>query len=318
MKFLEGPPKWSPSAHDILPYRSWTVLTLRCSLCRSDSQTFLQDRSRIVLKALPCESPLIGRAQEPEGVTTCLLKRLQRAKDPKSGVSNDLMCILHAGVLVYSCVLLWLEDLARLGQGMGWYGAKIGADVQQGHSKNQDKEETGHSGGHRQHADASATRFWHRFKIALPAASPPACKHPDHQGPAPHTQNLENLSQPKLHKCPHWCQLIEQLMLLQSTPPNHQLLDHKSCNSLACVSFSSSSTSSKIALKHLGPHSGTFASLTMASDLSHSLACGRPASQPDSKLFKIFQNMSQHVSTIFKNNIVSSSFYAHWQTCHRD
>ena len=153
------------------PYRSWTVLTLRCSLCRSDSQTFLQDRSRIVLKALPCESPLIGRAQEPEGVTTCLLKRLQRAKDPKSGVSNDLMCILHAGVLVYSCVLLWLEDLARLGQGMGWYGAKIGADVQQGHSKNQDKEETGHSGGHRQHADASATRFWHRFKIALPAAN---------------------------------------------------------------------------------------------------------------------------------------------------
>lgn len=81
------------------------------------------------------------------------------------------MCILHAGVLVYSCVLLWLEDLARLGQGMGWYGAKIGADVQQGHSKNQDKEETGHSGGHRQHADASATRFWHRFKIALPAAN---------------------------------------------------------------------------------------------------------------------------------------------------
>lgn len=34
--------------------------------------------------------------------------------------------------------------------------------------------------------------------------------------------------------------------------------------------------------------------------------------------FKIIQNMSQHVSTIFKNNIVSSSFYAHWQTCHRD
>ena len=29
------------------------------------------------------------------------------------------MCILHAGVLVYSCVLLWLEDLARLGQGLG-------------------------------------------------------------------------------------------------------------------------------------------------------------------------------------------------------
>lgn len=81
----------------------------------------------------------------------------------------NLMCILHAGVLVYSCVLLWLEDLAWPG-----YGAKTGADVQQGHSKNQDKEETGHSGGHRQHADASdasATRFWHRFKIALPAAN---------------------------------------------------------------------------------------------------------------------------------------------------
>jgi hypothetical protein len=95
------------TSYPIGPYRSWTVLTLRCSLCRSDSQTF-QDRSRIVLKALPCESPLIGRAQEPEGVTTCLLKRLQRAKDPKSGVSNVylarwctrvLLCALVAGRL---------------------------------------------------------------------------------------------------------------------------------------------------------------------------------------------------------------------------
>ena len=149
--------------------------------------------------------------------------------------------------------------------------------------------------------------------------SPPACKHPDHQGPAPHNAKsgktiVAKAAQVSTFVSTHWATHVTTIHTAKSPTVGSQV----SCNSLACVSFSSSSTSSKIALKHLGPHSGTFASLTMASDLSHSLACGRPASQPDSKLFKIFQNMSQHVSTIFKNNIFSSSFYAHWQTCHQD